>query len=117
VTGVQCDVAKAACVVWPRCRNTPYFGCLAAAQLCESVRYEADPPPLSGTNLSAATGLEWLPTAPSFLLPLIFLLLLAVVYTAFFAAVIVRRDCCAPVSAKQAERVSEERYRVASIVY
>lgn len=101
VTGAQCDVAKGSCVVWPRCRSVPYLGCLPAAQLCESVRYEPDPPPLSGTNLSAATGLMWQPTAASFLLPLIVFLLCAAVFTAFFAAVIVRRDCCAGVQRRR----------------
>jgi hypothetical protein len=95
VTSAECNTAKGACVVWPRCRNTPYFGCIAAAQLCESTRLEGQPPPYSGTNLTLATGIPWLAAAPSFLLPLVFLLLGAVATVVLFAAWRVRRDCCA----------------------
>jgi len=95
VTSVQCNTTKGACVVWPRCRDRPYLGCIAAAQLCETTRLEGQPPPNSGTNLTGATGIPWLPETPGFLMPLLFMLLLAVGIVTLFAARRVRRQCCA----------------------
>jgi hypothetical protein len=96
-------------VVWPRCRNYPYLGCLAGAQLCESARLEGAPPPYSGTNLTAATGIPWLPASPSFLIPLIFALLFTVVLVAAFAAGLIRDDCRAGVPTRRPNAKRQQR--------
>ena len=101
VLSAECNTEKGACVVWPRCRNVPYYGCIAASQLCESTRFEDNPPPCSGTNLSAAIGIPWNPSAPSFLIPFLFLLLLGTVLVALFSAWRMRRDCCAGIKASR----------------
>jgi hypothetical protein len=103
VTSVQCDVAKGSCIQWPRCRNAPYLGCLAEAQLCVATRLEDHPPSLSATDLSAhADGFT--ASAASFLIPFILLLVMAVaavLFAAFARAVESRRrhmkDAAAPV--------------------
>jgi hypothetical protein len=109
VTSAECNAAKGTCVVWPRCRNYPYLGCLAGVQLCESVRLEGDPPPYSGTNLTAATGIPWAPASPSFLIPLVFLLLFTVIVVAAFAAGLIRGDCCAGVPTRRPNARRQQR--------
>jgi hypothetical protein len=40
---VSCDGKYHQCIIWPRCRNFPWFGCLNAQEQCVTTRLEPNP--------------------------------------------------------------------------
>jgi hypothetical protein len=91
VVSAQCDATYGACVIWPRCRADPYFGCLAMNETCVSDRAELHPPLLSGSNLTASPAVAL--SAPSFVLPFVLGCLLTLMVMLVFILGVAKRDC------------------------
>ena len=91
VTSVNCDAHYGSCVVWPRCTSYPYWGCLAAQQLCVSAWRELGDATDGSTT---ATIFTWATlNTPQVLVPIILFSILYVILV-ILGIMATWRYCC-----------------------